>query len=85
MIRPMIMVSLLLAIPTGSDNLKAPTKQEIIQLRTTVKNLEGVTAELQDRLQANKAESDSLKRRVSTLESRIADLENAVCPASTPQ
>ena len=76
----MIMFSLLLAMPTASDNTKAPTKQEIIQLRTTVKNLEDLTAELQDRLQANKAESDSLKKRVSNLESRIADLENAVCP-----
>ncbi len=75
----MIMIGLLLAIPTGSD-VKAPTKQDIIQLRAAVKNLEDLTAELQDRLQANKAESDSLKKRVSTLESRIADLESSGRP-----
>ena len=85
MIKVMLMAGLLLAIPTGSDTAKAPTKQEIIQLRTTVKNLEELTAELQDRLQANKVESDSLKKRLSTLESRVADLENTVRPVSTGQ
>lgn len=85
MLRPMMMLTLLLAIPTGSDNTKAPTKQEIIQLRSTVKNLVEITAEQQDRLQAHKLESDTLKRRVSTLESRIADLEKAVRLSSTPQ
>jgi septal ring factor EnvC (AmiA/AmiB activator) len=85
MIRSIIMLSLLLAIPTTSDNAKAPTKQEIIQLRTTVKKLEDTVAEQQDRLQAHKLESDSLKKRVSSLESRITDLENAIHPASARQ
>ena len=85
MLRPMMMLTLLLAIPTTSDNAKAPTKQEIIQLRSTVKNLVEITSEQQDRLQAHKVESDTLKRRVSTLESRIADLEKAVRLSSTPQ
>jgi predicted nucleic acid-binding Zn-ribbon protein len=83
MIKPMMMLILLLAIPTTSDNTKALTKQEIIQLRTTVKNLEEITAEQQDRLQAHKAESDSLKKRVSTLESRIDELEKAVYQVSS--
>jgi predicted nucleic acid-binding Zn-ribbon protein len=78
MIRSMILLSLLLAIPTTSDNTKPPTKQEIIQLRTTVKELEDIVAEQQDRLQAHKVEGDSLKKRLSTLEARVSDLENAV-------
>jgi predicted nucleic acid-binding Zn-ribbon protein len=79
------MLSLLLAIPTTSDNAKAPTKQEIIQLRTTVKKLEDIVAEQQDRLQAHKVESDNLKKRLSTLETRMADLETAVHPATARQ
>ena len=77
-----MMLTLMLAIPTASDNIKALTKQEIIELRKTVKNLEEITAEQQDRLQAHKAESDSLKKRVSTLEERLAELEKAVCPVN---
>jgi septal ring factor EnvC (AmiA/AmiB activator) len=79
------MIAFLLAIPVTSDNAKAPTKQEIIQLRTTVKKLEDLVAEQQDRLEAHKSESDSLKRRVSTLETRIVNLENAVHLASARQ
>jgi peptidoglycan hydrolase CwlO-like protein len=78
-----IILALLLVIPATSDNAKTPTKQELIQMRTTVKNLQDLVAEQQDRLQAHKAENDSLKRRVSTLESRIASLEKAIGPAST--
>ena len=85
MIRSMIMLSLLLAIPTTSDNAKAPTKQEIIQLRTTVKKLEDIVAEQQDRLQAHKVESDNLKKRLSTLETRMADLEYSVHSATARQ
>jgi hypothetical protein len=36
-------------------------------------------------LQAHKVENDSLKRRVSALESRISTLENAIGPASARQ
>jgi peptidoglycan hydrolase CwlO-like protein len=85
MIRPTIILGVLLAIPATSDTAKVPTKQELIQLRTTVKNLQELVAEQQDRLQAHKVENDSLKRRVSTLESRIAALENAIGPLSTRQ
>ena len=85
MIKSMMILSLLLAVPAPSDNGKAPTKQEIIQLRTSVKNLEELAVEQQDRLQQHKAESESLKALVRTLELRIANLENAVCPANTPQ
>ena len=85
MIRPTLILGVLLAIPATSDTAKVPTKQELIQLRTNVKNLQDLVAEQQDRLQAHKAENDSLKRRVSTLESRIAILENAIGPLSTRQ
>jgi predicted nucleic acid-binding Zn-ribbon protein len=83
MIKPMMMSLLLLAIPTTSDNVKPLTKQEIIQLRSTVKNLEEITAEQQDRLQAHKAESDLLKKRVTALESRLAELEKALSPLTS--
>jgi septal ring factor EnvC (AmiA/AmiB activator) len=85
MIRSIILLGLLLVIPTTSDNAKAPTKQEIIQLRTTVKKLEDLVAEQQDRLQAHKLDNDNLKKRLSALEARIADLENAVHSATARQ
>jgi septal ring factor EnvC (AmiA/AmiB activator) len=85
MIRSLIVLSLLLIIPATSDNAKAPTKQEMIQLRASVKRLEDLVAEQQDQLQAHKLESDNLKKRVSTLESRIADLESALHSASARQ
>ena len=80
-----ILLALLLAIPATSDNAKMPTKQELIQMRTTVKNLQDLVEEQQERLQAHKMENDSLKRRVSALESRISALENAIGPASARQ
>ena len=82
MIRSIILLGLLLVIPTTSDNAKAPTKQEIIQLRSTVKKLEDLVAEQQDRLQAHKDESDNLKKRVNDLEARIAGLEKIVHSAT---
>ena len=85
MTRSMILLSLLLVTPTTSDNAKAPTRQEFVQLHTTVKQLEDLVAEQQDRLQAHKLESDTLKKRVSSLESRIADLENAIHQPSARQ
>jgi septal ring factor EnvC (AmiA/AmiB activator) len=78
MIKPVMILSLLLAIPATTDNTKPPTKQEMIQLRNTVKNLEELTAEQQDRLQAHRLESNSLNARIATLESRIAALETDV-------
>ena len=78
MIKPMLILSLLLAVPTASDKAKPPNAQELIQLRNTVKSLEDLVAEQQDRLQAHKIENDNLKRRVSTLESRITVLEEAI-------
>jgi hypothetical protein len=78
MTKPIVILSLLLALPATTDNTKPPTKQELIQLRNTMKNLEELTAEQQDRLQAHKVESDSLKARITTLESRIAALEAAM-------
>ena len=80
-----IILALLLVIPAASDNAKVPTKQELIQMRTTVKNLQDMVAEQQERLQAHKVENDGLRRRVSALESRISTLENAIGPASARQ
>jgi septal ring factor EnvC (AmiA/AmiB activator) len=80
-----LILALLLVIPVTSDNAKTPTKQELIQMRATVKNLEEMVAEQQDRLRAHKEENDGLKKRVSTLESRIVTVENAIGPASARQ
>jgi septal ring factor EnvC (AmiA/AmiB activator) len=84
MIKPMLILSLFLAIPTASERAKPP-KQELIELRDRVKSLEDLVAEQQDRLQTHKIENDSLKRRVSTLESRITALEEAIAGQMPPR
>jgi hypothetical protein len=78
MTKPIVILSLLLALPATTDNTKPPTKQELIQLRNTMKSLQELTSEQQDRLQAHKVESDRLKARIVTLESRIAAIEAAI-------
>ena len=85
MIKPMLILSLLLAVPAASDKAKPPNSQELIQLRDTVKSLADLVAEQQDRLQAHKIENDNLKRRVSSLDARITVLEEAIVDQLRPQ
>jgi len=46
-------------------------------MRSSVKNLEDLVAEHQERLRIHKAENDALRKQVSVLEARIAALEQA--------
>ena len=73
----MLLLSLLLAIPAASEKVKPPGADELLQLVQTVKNLESLVEEHQERLAIHKAEIDSLRRQVSTLESEIVDLKEA--------
>ena len=85
MMKPMLLLSLLLAIPAASEKVKPPRADELLQLVHTVKNLEGLVEENQERLAIHKAEIDSLRRQVSTLESQIVDLkEAAASPIPVP-
>ena len=77
MIKPILILSLFLAIPAASETPKPPNTRELIELRASVKNLEDLVAEQQDRLQAHKIENEGLKTRVSALELRMAALEEA--------
>ena len=85
MMKPMLILSLLLAIPAASEKAKPPDKQELIQLRDTVKGLQDLVAEHQDRLLAHKIENDNLKKRIGTLESQITDLEETIAGQIRPE
>jgi hypothetical protein len=85
MIKSMLILSLFLAIPAASERAKPPKTQELIELRDTVKSLEDLVAEQQDRLQAHKIENEGLRRRVSALEFRIAALEEAIATPIPPE
>jgi hypothetical protein len=73
--KPMLALSLLIAIPTATDKPKPLKTEELIQLRATVKELEELVAEHEERLSVHKAEMDSMRRLVGTLESRMAAAE----------
>jgi peptidoglycan hydrolase CwlO-like protein len=77
MMRPILLLSLLVAIPAASEKMKPPRPNELLQLVDTVKNLEGVVEENQERLNIHKAEMDSLRKRVNELESQIITLKGA--------
>ena len=77
MMKPVFTLGLLLAIPAASENVRPPDKQELIQLRETVKTLQEFVAEQQDRLHSHKVDSDNLKKRIITLESRMVVLEES--------
>ena len=85
MMKPMLILSLLLAIPAASEKAKPPDKQELIQLRDTVKGLQDLVAEHQDRLLAHKIENDNLKKRIGNLESQITDLEETIAGQIRPE
>ena len=78
MMKPMLFLSLLLAIPAASEKVKPPKADELVQLVRTVKDLEGIVAEHQERLAIHKAEIDSLRRQVTALESQLVHLEKTV-------
>jgi len=75
MVKPILAVSLLLAVPAASERAKPPIVEELQTMRASVKNLEDLVAEHQERLSIHKAENDALRKRVSVLEARIAALE----------
>ena len=75
MIKAIFILGLLFAVPAASETVRPPDKRELIQLRETVKTLQGLVAEQQDRLVSHKIENDSLKKRISILESRMMALE----------
>jgi len=85
MMKPMLILSLLLAIPAASEKARPPDKQELIQLRDTVKSLQDLVAEHQDRLLAHKIENDNLKKRIGTLESQITALEETIAGQIRPE
>lgn len=78
MIKTILAMTLLLAIPAASETVKPPDKQELIKLRDTVRGLQDLIAEHQDRLRAHKMENDNLKKYIGTLESRITVLEKTI-------
>ena len=77
MTKPILLLSLLVAIPGASEKVKPPRADELRQLVDTVKNLEGIVEENQERLTIHKAEMDSLRKRINALESQIVTLNEA--------
>ena len=75
MVKPILAVSLLLAVPAASERAKPTIVEELQTMRSSVKNLEDLVDEHQERLMIHKAENDALRKRVSILEARIAALE----------
>ena len=76
MLKPLLALSLLFAIPAASERAKAPPVAEEIQtMKLSIRNLEGMVEEHQERLSIHKAENDALRKQVSLLEARIAELE----------
>ena len=75
MVKPILAVSLLLAVPAASERTKPPSIEELQTMRSSVKNLEDLVAEHQERLRIHKAENDALRKEVNLLEARIAVLE----------
>jgi hypothetical protein len=70
MMKPLLVLSLLLAIPAAPEKVKAPNAAELIELRNTVKELREQVAEHQERLAIHKSEINALRNRVETLQAR---------------
>ena len=75
MVKPILALSLLLAAPALSERVSAPTPIELQSMKASVKNLEDLVAEHEERLKVHKAENDALRNKVKVLEARIAVLE----------
>ena len=78
MMKPVLILSLLLAVPAVSEHPKPSRTEEIGRLNERVKNLEDLLQESQERLTIHKTEIDRLQNRVNTAESRIVALERAM-------
>ena len=76
MVKPILLLSLL-ALPAASSErvAKPPIVEELQTMKFSVKNLEDLVAEHEERLRIHKAENNALRQQVSTLEARIAALE----------
>ena len=77
MTEPMLLLSLLVTIPGASERVKPPKADELRQLVDTVKNLEGIVEENQERLTIHKTEMESLRKRINVMESQIIALNQA--------
>jgi hypothetical protein len=77
MVKPILVLSLLLALPPTTGRLKPPSVEELQEMKSCVKNLEDMVAEHEERLRIHKAENDALRKQVTVLESRLAALEKA--------
>ena len=75
MVKPLLALSLLIAIPFTSDKLKSPTAEELHAMRATVRDLQDLVYEHEERLGVHKAENDALRKKVTDLEARLAAVE----------
>jgi phage shock protein A len=75
MVKPLLVLSVLLALSPASGKPKPPSADELLTMKSGVKNLEDLVAEHEERLRIHKAENDALRKQVSVLEARIAALE----------
>jgi septal ring factor EnvC (AmiA/AmiB activator) len=75
MVKPILVLSLLLALPPATGRIKPPSVEELQEMKSCVKNLEDMVAEHEERLRIHKAENDALRKEVSVLEARLAALE----------
>jgi hypothetical protein len=75
MVKPVLVLSLLMALPPATGRIKPPSPDELQTMKSCVKNLEDQVAEHEERLAVHKAENDALRKKVSLLETRLAALE----------
>jgi septal ring factor EnvC (AmiA/AmiB activator) len=75
MVKPILVLSLLLALPPATGRLKPPTVEELQEMKSCVKNLEDMVAEHEERLRLHKAENEALRKQMTVLEAKLAALE----------
>jgi hypothetical protein len=69
-----LFVTVLVTVPAASEKVKPPTPEE---MRVTIKNLEDVVEEQQERLRIHKLEIEALRKTVRALENRLESLEQS--------